>query len=69
MACDICGKNIEILEELQSQYQTKEIKQVCSTCVREVNDHIWKLREMTTKINDHWTKRFMSAMRKKLLNK
>ena len=69
MACDICGKNTEVLETIKDQYQTDEIKQICSTCCNDINDHIWELTKMMNKLNDSWTKRFMVAMKHKFSSK
>jgi len=65
MACDICGKTGVDLEDIKSEYQTDDIKQICSPCVKKINDHIWKLRKMTNKMNESWTKRFMDALKVK----
>jgi len=65
MACDICGKTGETLEDLKSEYQTKDIKQICSKCLCEINDHIWKLRKMSNKMNESWGRRFMENLKYK----
>ena len=65
MACDICSKTGTSLVDLYSQYQTDTIKQICSECEKKVNDHLWKLREMSTKMNTNFLIRFMENWKHK----
>ena len=67
MACDICGKTDSgvRLVDLLKEYTTDDIKQMCLSCEKEVNDHLWKLRLMTAKMNQTWLKRFMEAMKER----
>jgi len=59
MACDICGKTGTHLTDLQSQYQTDDIKQVCSKCGDDVNRQLDKLRALTHGMVRTWLKKFM----------
>jgi len=65
MACDICGKVGTYFEPLRDRYQTEEIKQACSDCVKEINDHIWKIREMNSKIEQSFIRKFMANMKRR----
>jgi hypothetical protein len=64
MACDICGKTGVQLEDLMEQYQTKDIKQICSDCSSDVNKHLDKLRSMTFGIMRTWLKKYMANKKK-----
>jgi len=66
MACDICGKTGTTLDDLIEQYKTDKIEQLCPGCMKQVNDHLWKLRAMSNKMNTTWLKSFMQNTRKKL---
>ena len=68
MACDICGKTGVYLEDFRKEYQTDDIKQACSKCVKEVNDHIWKIRHMNDKIEKSFTVRFIENLKNKFLS-
>jgi hypothetical protein len=65
MACDICGKTGIHLERFRNDYQTKNIKEACSDCVKEVNDHIWKIRALNNKIEKSFTLRFIENLKGK----
>lgn len=69
MACDICGKTGVNLTDLNKQYQTEKIKQICDSCSKDVNSKLWDLRSLTSKMNENWLQKFMTNMRKKLSNK
>lgn len=64
--CDICGKEKESLNILNLEYRTDDIKDVCDECLRDTNDQLWKIREVTTNMNEHWIKRYMSNLRIRL---
>ena len=65
MACDICGKTGTFLVPLLSLYQTDDIKEICSECEKKVNDHLWKMKEMSTKMNTNFLIRFMENWKRK----
>jgi diphthamide synthase (EF-2-diphthine--ammonia ligase) len=65
MACDICGKVGESLEMLNSEYQTKNIQNICSECARDVNEHLWKIRAMNMTILQKFVVRFMEERKSK----
>jgi protein-arginine kinase activator protein McsA len=65
MACDICGRTGISLEDVQTFYQTNDIKQICSNCAKDINKHLGKIRTMNIKITEHWLKRFMTSMKTK----
>lgn len=44
MACDICGKSEMMLQQLNKEYQSDKIKDICTECSKKVNDHLWTLR-------------------------
>lgn len=64
MACDICGSSEKTLVDLKDQYKTDHIKQICPDCERIINDHLWKIRAVTTKINQSLLKRFMEVLKR-----
>lgn len=66
MGCDICGKTGVYLERFREPYQTEDIKEACSDCVKKVDDHIWKIRAMNNKIEKSFTRQFIDNMRSKL---
>lgn len=68
MACDICGKTGTVLESLNNQYQTEQIKEICPDCTRDVNNHLWDIRKLTQNILEVWLKRFMENRRAKRPN-
>ncbi len=65
MACDICGKPAGNPETLVERYATEDIKEICSSCMKQVNDHLWKLRAMSNKMNESFLKQFMQNLRHK----
>lgn len=65
MACDICGDNNGSLTDLKSEYQTDKIKQVCSPCLRILNDHMWAVRRLENRVTKTWFQRFMENLRVK----
>lgn len=67
MACDICSKNEKTLVDLRQEYQTENVKQICPECEKTINDHLWKIRAVTTKMNQSLLKRFMEAMKARLM--
>lgn len=66
MACDICGKSEMNLQQLNEEYQSKEIKDICSQCSKQVNDHLWNLRLWSSKMNESFLKQWMMNMRRKI---
>ena len=67
MACDICKENGKTLVDLRTEYQTENVKQICPECEKTINDHLWKIRAVTTKMNQSLLKRFMEAMKARLM--
>jgi|LGOV01.1.fsa_nt_gb protein-arginine kinase activator protein McsA len=65
MACDICGKTGTHLEDLMDSYKTDDIQQICSDCSSKVNKHLWKLRDMTSKMNQSFLKKLMGNLKSK----
>jgi len=63
MACDICGKTGVHLEDLNAEYRTDDIQNICGDCSKSVNDHLWKLRVMSQKMNCVWLKKFMRTIK------
>lgn len=63
MACDICGRNDKELTDLLEGYRTENIKQLCPSCEKIINDHLWKIRAVTMNINRSLLKRFMEAIK------
>lgn len=59
MACDICGKTGCNLETLNTQYQTDDIKDICSDCSRMVNNQLWKIRKINQKFCEYFLVSFM----------
>jgi len=66
MACDMCGKSEQYLQQLNPQYQTDKIKDICSECSKKVNDHLWDLRKLSNKMNESFLKQFMENWKRKL---
>ena len=67
MACDICSENGKTLVDLRPEYQTENVKQICPECEKTINYHLWKIRSVTTKMNQSLLKRFMGAMKSRLM--
>ena len=65
MACDICGSNKESLTDLKPEYHTGTIKQVCSPCLKILNDHLWAVRKLESQVTKSWFQRFMENLREK----
>jgi len=63
MACDICGKVGEPLNSLRPIYQTKYIKDTCSECERDLNDHLFNLRTMADGMVKVWLKRYIRNLK------
>lgn len=63
MACDICGKNDETLEDLREIYATKEIRQVCSGCQKIIDKQLSKVRAVTHNILRELVRRFVRNMK------
>lgn len=66
MACDICGNNDEPLEQLTTDYQTDDIKQVCPKCLDGVSRLHSRLQDMPLPIVCDALKRYMANKKKKL---
>lgn len=50
--CDLCGKETESfmdLTELREQYQTSNVKDVCESCRKELNDYLCKIDTLISK--------------------
>jgi len=69
MACDLCSKTGTYLTDLKVEYQTEDIKQVCSDCGTLINDHLWNLRKLSNKVNQSFLKRFMTEKKQNLATK
>lgn len=65
MACDICGKSEQYLQQLNTEYQTATIKDICGECSVKVNEHLWALRKMSNKMNQGFLKQFMENWKHK----
>lgn len=65
MACDICGKSESMLQQLNSEYETDKIKDICGACSLMVNEHLWQLRKMSNKMNQSFLKQFMENWKHK----
>lgn len=61
--CDLCGKPHSYLESLKDEYQTESITQVCGECASLINNHLWKVRELTHGIIRTAVKRFIANMK------
>ena len=69
MAFNIFGKKGTHLEDLNKEYQTEKIKQICSSCTADVNKHLWDIRRLSSKMTEHWLKRFMTTLKEKFTGK
>ncbi len=65
MACDICGETGTYLVYINAGYKTDDIQQICSGCEKKVSDQLWKIREVTKRLDENWLKTFMRHMRAK----
>lgn len=63
--CDICGKTDTWCESLVNDYHTKDIHDVCETCLSEANKQLRKFQDMTTQLNKTWMRRFLDNMKTK----
>lgn len=61
--CDICHKETRDLADLREGYKTDDVQQICRTCERSVNDHLWKIRAVTDGFLKTAIKRFMENRR------
>lgn len=64
--CDICGIEEFHLNELTQMYQTEDIKRICTSCNIETSNHLRKLNDITFPMNQHWLKKWMINMKKRL---
>lgn len=62
--CDICGVACNPTE-LRSDYQTKEIKEVCDECLKPLNDLLWAMRRVWWKQEEKFLKRKIREMHKR----
>ncbi len=65
MACDICGKTGTELIDLLDVYRTSEIKQICPSCVKEVEKCLFKIKALSAKMTSSLFSRFMMALKGK----
>lgn len=63
--CDVCKKEA-YLTSLKEEFQTGEIKNVCDACGADINEHYWKIRELTRKANASFLRRFISEKRQNI---
>lgn len=69
--CDICGKSCYSfeLEHLRSMYETKDIKEICSECSKEVNKVLDKITDIYHNHKNNCLKRFMYNLKNKSIKK
>lgn len=53
--------NLEIIKE---DYQTDAINAVCPACIRQINDHIYKIMRLNNKLEKSFTKQFMENLKR-----
>lgn len=63
MACDICRANDKELSSLRDCYQTKDVKQVCPDCLKEINRQLSNVRSVTHNLLVSLMKRFTKELR------
>lgn len=64
MACDVCGRtDCGQLNQLLGTYASPAIKSVCDECERDINKHLFKLRDFTHGILIKLVKRRLRMMR------
>ena len=62
--CDICGAEKEpFVQPLRKEYQTKDIKNICEKCLKEVDAQNDKLLTQVLKMKKSWIKRFMTNLK------
>ena len=69
MACDICGKTGVTLETLRTEYQTKDICDICSKCLLEVNSELYRFKQLSRHRDCIYLKAHMLGMRRKAKEK
>ena len=65
MACDVCGKAVSETAALNDTYRTDEIKQVCSSCEKQITDFMWKARKLSNSFVFNLVKEMMQDKRKR----
>jgi len=65
MACDICGTTGLPLEALRKDYQTKTIKDICSSCATKVNSELTRQRSLYYLQQEIFLKAYMCGLRVK----
>jgi len=67
--CDMCGKGVKDtfgISELYEQYRTNEVKDVCRECSNMINDHLFKLKAVESKLISLTMKEWISNKLKAL---
>lgn len=66
MSCDLCGKTGVELVYLRTSYQTESIKQICTSCEKEVDNHLDKIKSLSF----NWVARVLKIwMRRRRMRK
>lgn len=69
--CDLCGKPVSSsydLEQLLSSYQTESVVDVCVSCRKDINAHLWKVRELYEPLVARVLKRYIRFRRMEIHN-
>lgn len=61
--CDICGKAELILFPLNPPYKTKDIELLCPDCYKLVDEHLWKVKQLSNKMTEVFIIEFMSNLK------
>jgi hypothetical protein len=67
----MCGKRVESqydLSQLMKSYATTSIKDVCKDCEKEINSHLWKVRELYEPLVCRAIKKYMRYRRIEKVN-
>lgn len=63
--CDTCGKESDDLQTLRESYRTKDVKEVCPDCEKIINDQLYKVRRLQSKMTFSLMQRFINIFRSK----
>lgn len=63
MTCDICFKTGVKLTELRDVYKVPKIQHICDDCLKDVESHLFAIRNMQVKMEQHMIKRLLRYKR------
>lgn len=61
--CDICGHESGCFEDLLPEYQTKQVKKVCTNCSGKLNNRLRDIVKVKERIGQRLMKKFIEQQR------